>query len=86
MSELHKPFTVKEGKIFDRDGKYVKLWGVNYYTPFNHNYVNLEELGIDHFRAVDRDIEDFNRLGVNLVRMHCYDREIRKVILWKITS
>lgn len=76
MLEFHKPFTVKDGKIFDRDGKYVKLWGVNYYTPFNHNYINLEELGIDHFRAIDRDIEDFKRLGVNLVRMHCYDREI----------
>jgi hypothetical protein len=76
MLEFHKPFTVKDGKIWDRDGKYVRLWGVNYYAPFNHNYVNLEELGVDPYRAIDRDIEDFKRIGVNLVRMHCYDREI----------
>ena len=53
MYEFRKPFTVRDGKIYDRDGKYVRLWGVNYYTPFNHNYINLEELGVDHFKAID---------------------------------
>lgn len=76
MFEFHKPFTVKDGNIYDRDGKYVKLWGVNYYTPFNHNYINLEEVGADHYRAIDRDIEHFKQIGVNFVRMHVYDREI----------
>ncbi len=70
------PFQVQDGVIYDRDGRKVKLWGVNYYAPFNHNYYNIAELGKDHFAAIDEDIRHFKLLGVELVRMHLYDREI----------
>ncbi len=76
MYQYHKPFRVWNGRMIDRDGQDVRLWGVNYYAAFNHHYLNLSELGVDHFRAVDRDIADFKRMGVNLVRMHVFDREI----------
>lgn len=70
------PFCVKDGTIYDACGEKVKLWGVNYYAPFNHNYCNLEELGKDHFRAIDEDLRHLKLLGVDFIRMHLYEREI----------
>lgn len=49
---------------------------MNYYMPFNHNYINVSDKGIDHIAAIDRDIRDFKRLGIQFVLMHLYDREI----------
>jgi len=79
MLQYQKPFRVESGRISDKNGTEVKLWGVNYYAPFNHNYYNLEEMGVDHLRAIDRDIADFKRMGINFVRMHIYDREISDI-------
>lgn len=76
MKAYKTPFRVENQRILDRDGKEVRLWGVNYYAPFNHNYVNLKDKGVDHRRAMDRDIQDFQRMGVELVRMHLFDREL----------
>lgn len=70
------PFHVSDGVIYDSTGAKVKLWGVNYYAPFNHNFYNIEELGKDHFAAVDEDIRHFRMMGVDLIRMHLYEREI----------
>ncbi len=74
--QFRTPFHVEQGVIFDSDGRKVKLWGVNYYVPFNHNYCNIEELGKDHFAAIDEDLRHFEMLGVDFIRMHLYDREI----------
>ena len=70
------PFHVKDGKIFDAENRYVTLWGVNYYAPFNHNFCNLAELGKDHCRAIDRDLDDLQLLGADFIRMHMFEREI----------
>ena len=53
------PFKVDSGVILDSEGRVVRLFGVNYYAPFNHNYYNIAELGKDHFRAVDEDFRHF---------------------------
>jgi len=70
------PFHVQSGVIYDAAGKTVRLFGVNYYAPFNHNYYNIAELGKDHYRAVDEDFRHFAELGVRFIRIHLYDREI----------
>lgn len=70
------PFSVDSGIIRDAAGEKVKLWGVNYYTPFNHNYYNIKELGKDHLRAIDDDLRHLRSMGVDLIRIHLYDREI----------
>lgn len=70
------PFHVENQRIVDASGSLVKLWGVNYYAPFNHNFYNMEELGQDHCRAIDRDLHDLKLMGVNFIRMHMYEREI----------
>ena len=76
MNRFSTPFTVKESIIYDADGRKVKLWGVNYYTPFNSNFYNIEELGKDHFAAIDEDIRHFKLMDVDFIRIHLYDREI----------
>lgn len=70
------PFHVQDGVIRDAAGEIVRLFGVNYYAPFNHNYYNIAELGKDHYRAVDEDFRHFQELGVRFIRIHLYDREI----------
>ena len=70
------PFRMEQQRILDSDGKEVRLWGVNYYAPFNHHYAGLKAKGVDFRKAIDRDIEDFQRMGVQLVRMHLFDREL----------
>lgn len=70
------PFHVVGNTIYDASGREVRLWGVNYYVPFNHNYYNLEELGLDHFTAIDKDIRHFKLLGVEMLRLHLFDREL----------
>ena len=74
--QFQKPFHVENGVILDAQNREVRLWGVNYYAPFHHNYANLKEAGADCRRAIDRDIADFLKMGVGLVRMHLIDREI----------
>ena len=70
------PFHVDSGMIYDAVGKVVRLFGVNYYAPFNHNYYNIAELGKDHCKAADEDFRHFKELGIRFIRMHLYDREI----------
>lgn len=70
------PFHVEQGVIRDQNGAKVKLWGVNYHAPFNHNYYNIAEIGKNHCAAIDEDIRHFKLMGVELVRMHLYEREI----------
>lgn len=70
------PFHVKDSIIYDANGEKVKLWGVNYYAPFNHNFYNIEELGKDHFAAIDEDIRHFKLMNIDFIRMHLYEREI----------
>ena len=60
MKKYQKPFKVKNGIIYDANNCVVKLWGVNYYAPFNHNYQNLIELGIDIYKAIEKWSQDID--------------------------
>jgi len=70
------PFTVKNAVIVDQDGRKVKLWGVNYLAPFNHNFVNIRQAGADLQTAIDTDLAHLKLMGVDFIRVHLYDREI----------
>ena len=70
------PFAVKDGVIRDANGREVRLWGVNYYAPFSHNYLNIAEVGADHRAAIAEDVAQFRLMGVDFVRIHVFDREI----------
>lgn len=58
------------------DGTEVALFGVNYYTPFQWNYRDVAALGLDHERVIERDVQHLARLGLDAIRLHCFDREI----------
>lgn len=70
------PFAVRDGLIRDAMGHEVRLWGVNYYAPFAHNYLNIAEAGADYRKAIAEDVAQFRLLGLDFVRIHVYDREI----------
>ena len=61
MWRYRTPFHVKDGVILDAEKREVKLWGVNYYVPFNHNFFNIQELGLDHREIIERDLHHFRR-------------------------
>ena len=54
------------------------LWGVNYYAPFALDYTELARRGVDHRAAIRDDVAHFRRLGLDLLRVHCFDRQISR--------
>ncbi|WP_106831012.1 hypothetical protein [Parabacteroides pacaensis] len=67
----------KEGVMRWSDTKEeAAFYGVNYTLPFAHAYRAMTYLGIEHKRAIDRDVYHFARLGLNAYRIHIWDVEI----------
>ncbi|NUQ01820.1 MAG: cellulase family glycosylhydrolase, partial [Armatimonadetes bacterium] len=58
------------------DRSEVALFGVNYYPPFSSDYQKLKELGLDHREVIRQDLLHLQRLGLDAIRLHCWDREI----------
>lgn len=52
------------------------LWGVNYYAPFSLDYNCLTAQKADIRAEMRKDVAHFRRLNVNLLRVHCFDRQI----------
>ena len=57
------------------DGSEVALWGVNYYTPFTVDYAAMKARKLDLKAEIRRDVEHFRRLGLDSIRIHCFDRQ-----------
>ncbi len=51
-------------------------FGTNYTVPFAHAYRALDSLGIDHRKAIDRDVHHMAALGLNGFRLHLWDVEL----------
>lgn len=51
-------------------------YGTNYTVPFAHAYRALNTLGVDHHKAIDRDVYHMKRLGFNAFRLHLWDVEL----------
>lgn len=70
---------VDNGVLKYPDGLEVALMGVNYYGHASMQYVNMKARLpslADRKAAIDHDFEDLKRLGVQVVRVAAYDREI----------
>ena len=52
------------------------VFGVNYLAPFSASYDQMKREGIDIHVAMQKDVAQFARLGLNGLRVHYYDREI----------
>lgn len=53
-----------------------RFYGTNYTLPFAHGFRALNELGIDHKKAIDRDVYHMSRMGMNAFRLHLWDAEL----------
>ncbi|MBR2837202.1 MAG: hypothetical protein IKE55_00295 [Kiritimatiellae bacterium] len=58
------------------DGREVAAWGVNYYPPFSLDYHAIQDLGLDHKAVIREDVAHFRLLGVDCIRLLCFDRQI----------
>ena len=71
-----RPMVVQDGILRYAAGGEVALWGVNYYPQSWMEYENLKKLGIDPRRAIDEDLADLQRIGIQMIRIHVFDSEI----------
>lgn len=67
---------VKDGVLYYEDESEVSLLGVNYFVASSHTYVNIKELGLDFKEVIDNDFEHFTKMGVDVIRVQIFDREI----------
>ena len=67
---------VRQGVLRYQDGGEVALWGVNYYPQSWEQYRSLQKLGIDHRRSMEEDFDDFQAMGLDVIRIHVFDTEI----------
>ena len=67
----------KDGVMrWSADGKEVTGFGVNYTVPFAYAYRAGKKMGVDLKAAIDQDVYQFSRLGLDLFRVHVWDCEI----------
>ena len=71
-----RPMHVADGVLRYADGSEVALWGVNYYPQSWYQYQNMKRLGVDMRAAIRRDVDHLQLMGVDVIRIHVFDREI----------
>ncbi len=72
-----RPAQCRDGVLrWADDGAEVALFGVNYYAPFSIDYQALTARGIDPADALRADLVHLRRLGLDALRLHCWDREL----------
>lgn len=71
-----RPMVVREGVLYYVDGGEVALWGVNYYPQSWAQYVNMKRLGVDMQATIRQDLDHLQQMGVQILRIHVFDREI----------
>ncbi len=61
------------------DQSEVALVGVNYYPPFTVDFKHLKARKADIKAVMREDVAHFRRLGLGVMRIHCFDREFSTV-------
>ncbi len=70
-------FVDDEGTLkWEKTNEEVSLFGVNYTTPFAYSYRAHKSLGLSIKQAIDLDVAQMVRLGLDAFRVHVWDREI----------
>lgn len=67
------------GVLRSEDGRETNLFGVNYYPCFAYWNTALDRAGKSPFETMRMDVAHFRRLGLNCIRIHCFDRQISDV-------
>lgn len=71
-----RPMHVRDGILRYPDGSEVALWGVNIYPQSWVQYTNAKRLGVDIKASLKTDLDHLQQMGVQVIRMHIFDREI----------
>jgi len=61
---------------WENSNEEVKLFGVNYTTPFAYSYRAQKKMGLNLKQAIDLDVAQMVRLGFDAFRVHVWDKEI----------
>ena len=70
-------FVDKNGILrWEGSNKEVSLYGVNYTTPFAYSYRAQKKLGLNLKQAIDLDVGQVVRLGLDAFHVHVWDRQI----------
>lgn len=71
-----RPIKAVDGVLLYEDGKEVALWGTNIYPQSWMEYNNIKKLGLDHKKVTDEDFQHLKKMGVNVIRMHIFEKEL----------
>jgi hypothetical protein len=67
----------KKGVLrYTKDNKEAAFFGVNYTTPFAYSYRAHKALNVDLEKAIQQDVYQLARLGLDAFRVHVWDTEI----------
>ncbi|MGZ3845524.1 MAG: membrane or secreted protein, partial [Flavisolibacter sp.] len=67
----------KKGVLrYTRDNKEASFFGVNYTVPFAYSYRAHKALNVDLEKAIQQDVYQMARLGLDAFRVHVWDTEI----------
>lgn len=61
---------------YTKDNKEASFFGVNYTTPFAYAYRAHKALNVDIEKAIQQDVYQMARLGLDAFRVHVWDTEI----------
>jgi hypothetical protein len=61
---------------YTKDNKEASFFGVNYTVPFAYSYRAHRALNIDPEKAIEQDVYQMARLGLDAFRVHVWDTEI----------
>jgi len=76
-SAMHDVFIDDNGIMrWKNSNDEVKLFGVNYTTPFAYSYRAQKKLDLSLKQAIDLDVAQMVRLGLDAFRVHVWDKEI----------
>jgi hypothetical protein len=67
---------VQDGVLRYPDGSEVCLWGVNTYPQSWYQFDNMKKLGVDMRATLRTDLDHLQKMGVEAIRIHVFDREI----------
>ena len=76
-SKSNLVYVDKKGVLrYTKDNREAVFFGVNYTTPFAYSYRAQKALGIDLEKAIQQDVYQMARLGLDAFRVHVWDTEI----------
>ncbi len=71
-----RPIHNDNGILRYPEGDEVALWGTNYYPQSWYQFENMTKLNIDMKAAIKEDLDHMKHMGVDIIRVHVFDREI----------